>query len=293
MLIDPFGGAPLLLPRYGSPEAPATGTAFADAMRSAYRYAQTQGRVLGAQVHRELGTGEDQQTRAIYSETFAPIGRFRRRLPAHARTVFASVSYQVFQNFAEQADCTVYHRLSISDGSSSDVGPVVVTSHLATPFSIRASSEVVIDIAHPTSNLRGVFGPYDLELFTATPFVAVDDVDLSDPDNEIVATVEAYAVRTETISAFSDDTDRTSNTVRMDDLDSDHGFEVGDRVWTSGLDEDVPQSGPLELTAVGTHYVEFTFPGPDDADFGDGTVYRATGLPVYHRPGIVLAWWEF
>lgn len=71
---------------------------------------------------------------------------------------------------------------------------------------------------------------------------------------------------------------------------SGHGFVVGQQVWTSGLDTNVPVTAPSTIVTAGATTITMALTAANDADAGTGTLYSATAYALLcYAPWIFFA----
>lgn len=281
---DRFSAMPLIPPGPASSDARATGYVLANALRSGYIYAQTEGAICGVQNYQELPYLETD--RRIESGVLSAVAVVKRHVPPYARKVTAGIAYQVFTRGSPE--CVVHHRMTMSYTGGPDVGPEQVDT-------VTGINSIYLDPDDATiffyvDPVVGIWGPYDLPVHHTTCYAEFENITINDA-NAIVITVEAYATRLERLDVTATESDRTSNLVTAV-VPRGHRFSTQMQIWTENFDENVPQESPAQIDSIAADSISWELIGGDDANFGEGTIHSVFGTPAVYRPASISIWWE-
>jgi hypothetical protein len=285
---DKFGATALLTPGHYTSDAPGSGTALAHAMRSAYTHAQRRGNMIGSQTYVELPFDLSAPTRTVSGTTLQLVARHYVRLPPYANRVYYQARYRVFgSEVSERA--LVAHQVIVTDESANAAeGVVVYDDRSVLPLSWQI--DIGTDSQQSDPGETGVFNLYDLPYEES--LVSADIAGLLVMTELLRVDLYAYAVVASDATITAESSSLTSNVVNAI-VPTGHPFVVGQYIWTSGFDIDVPRGSPTEISAADADEIEWTVNAADDADFGTGTIHSALGgYPLPYRPSPGGCWWE-
>lgn len=179
-----YQGASQISPYSYHPETPATARVLFHSLRGAYFFSRMHARNIGQQTYRIwLADAHvyNSTTSSISSLTAIDIARFRRRLPAHATHVGASIWFRVFGADAVLAT----HRVVVTDGTDTDTGLNAVS---------EVSMEPIVEAgSFGFDATQSPFDPGIIGVGHAACEVALSSVTLP---ARCTVTVEAYAADT-------------------------------------------------------------------------------------------------
>lgn len=267
-----FGAGPLMRPLAHHPEAPASATALAGAMRVAYMVAQTEARMFGVQTYVDQHFTQDTFDRVVNDNDWSSVARWRKRLPPHARIVGANCHFTLHAPAGGGA--VVFHRMVLTDGTATVTGPT------------RRD-----DLESSSASISGVVSIYDYGVHRVGVSCSTSGLDLITTNNVIECRIDAYAVGADGFSIEAVESERASNTVTAE-VGGAHRITTGDSIYTEGFQDNVPVGSPVSVSGVSGRSISWVLAGTDDANFGRGTIYLASGTALPYRPASYSAWWE-